>query len=243
MSVADGQAVSAAITNPAFLKPDVDDFTVSRLGMQRAASPSGYFVQDIQRYINNVAQVIGLAYTANYTAEADGNGTTYGSTSTIISNGLPFKSAITQIANAFAIAGHAHTGAGNDGAQIALTSGVSGILPIANGGTNAQTALVNGKVIVSNSGSLIEGFALDSGSAALSTSTRFVTITFAASFSAQPVVTATVSNIVDGQNDSADLSATVVGFTIATGIYTQVMIRLTAAPDTANYTLNWLAKG
>lgn len=36
--------------------------------------------------------------------------------------------------------GHSHDGTSGEGPQIALTSGISGVLPIANGGTNAATA-------------------------------------------------------------------------------------------------------
>lgn len=168
MSVVDGQPVSAAVTNPAFIKPDVDDYSVSRLGMRRATSPSGYYVQDIQRYINNVAQVIGLVYTGNYSAEADSTGNTYGSTSTIVTNGTTFKNAITNLANAFATTGHAHTGSGTDGAQIAasslsgtisLTSQVTGTLPVANGGTGQTTlqAAINSLAGAVTSGQYLRG--------------------------------------------------------------------------------------
>jgi hypothetical protein len=136
MSVVDGQPVSAAVTNPAFLKPDIDDFTVARLGMQRPTAPSGSFVLDIQRYINNVAATIGLNTASNYSGEADGSGTTYGSTSTILSvSGDTHKVAIQKLADAFSVSGHGHTGAGNDGPQINLATGVTGILPINLGGT------------------------------------------------------------------------------------------------------------
>lgn len=40
---------------------------------------------------------------------------------------------------------------------ISLASDVSGILPIANGGTNANTALTNGKFMVSSGGAIVEG--------------------------------------------------------------------------------------
>jgi len=40
-----------------------------------------------------------------------------------------------------------------------LTSAVTGILPIANGGTNSSTALTNNKVMVSSGGAIIEGMA------------------------------------------------------------------------------------
>lgn len=38
--------------------------------------------------------------------------------------------------------GHKHTGGTNDGQQIILTTGVTGVLPVANGGTNASSASI-----------------------------------------------------------------------------------------------------
>ncbi len=40
---------------------------------------------------------------------------------------------------------------------ISLASEVSGVLPIANGGNNSSSALVNGKLMVSNAGAIVEG--------------------------------------------------------------------------------------
>lgn len=44
-------------------------------------------------------------------------------------------------------------------AQVVLTDGVSGILPIANGGTNSSTALNNSRVMISSSSKIVEGAA------------------------------------------------------------------------------------
>lgn len=46
---------------------------------------------------------------------------------------------------------------------VVLTSEVSGILPIANGGTNSSTALNNNRLMVSSSGSIVEAAALTNG--------------------------------------------------------------------------------
>lgn len=43
------------------------------------------------------------------------------------------------LATAFGGSGHTHTGSAGNGAQIPLTTSVTGVLPIANGGTNAST--------------------------------------------------------------------------------------------------------
>ena len=55
--------------------------------------------------------------------------------------------------------------------SISLTSGVSGILPIANGGTNSGTALTNNKVMVSSGGQIVESTVSTGQLALLSTAT------------------------------------------------------------------------
>ncbi len=53
----------------------------------------------------------------------------------------PINAEFNQLASAFSGAtGHAHDGTTGNGPKLALTASVSGILPIANGGTNAATA-------------------------------------------------------------------------------------------------------
>jgi len=47
--------------------------------------------------------------------------------------------------------------------KIGLTTHISGILPIANGGTNSSTALNNNRIMVSNGGSIVESAALTDG--------------------------------------------------------------------------------
>ena len=49
--------------------------------------------------------------------------------------------------------------------QIDLTStnDITGILPIANGGTNSSTALSNDRVMISNAGSVVEQAAMTNG--------------------------------------------------------------------------------
>lgn len=48
--------------------------------------------------------------------------------------------------------------------SVSLTSNVSGVLPIAMGGTNNPTALTNGNIMISNNGHIIEGTSLTSPS-------------------------------------------------------------------------------
>ncbi|MBK8808400.1 MAG: hypothetical protein IPO21_17935 [Bacteroidales bacterium] len=47
--------------------------------------------------------------------------------------------------------------------KISLTSHISGILPIANGGTNSNTALNNNRIMISSGGSIVENTALTNG--------------------------------------------------------------------------------
>lgn len=48
-------------------------------------------------------------------------------------------------------------------AQLVLTTDVTGILPIANGGTNSSAALANNRIMVSNGGAIVEAAALTNG--------------------------------------------------------------------------------
>lgn len=61
--------------------------------------------------------------------------------------------------------GVVHSSAGGvlSSSAVVLTSEVSGILPIANGGTNASTALNNNRLMISSSGSIVEHSALTQG--------------------------------------------------------------------------------
>jgi hypothetical protein len=48
------------------------------------------------------------------------------------------------------------SGASNTLSNISLTSAVTGVLPVANGGTNSSTALVSGRAMVSTAGAIVE---------------------------------------------------------------------------------------
>ena len=58
---------------------------------------------------------------------------------------------------------HSSSGGVLSSSQVVLTSEVSGILPIANGGTNSGTALNNNRVIVSSGSAIVEHTALTQG--------------------------------------------------------------------------------
>jgi hypothetical protein len=63
-------------------------------------------------------------------------------------------------------AGVVHSSAGGvlSSSPVVLTSEVSGILPIANGGTNSSTALNNGRIMVSVGGAIVEHASITAGS-------------------------------------------------------------------------------
>lgn len=54
--------------------------------------------------------------------------------------------------------------------QIALTTGVTSILPVANGGTNSSTALNNNRIMISSAGEIVESAVLSNNVAMITTS-------------------------------------------------------------------------
>jgi len=58
------------------------------------------------------------------------------------------------------------TATGLQWAGISAATDLSGVLPVANGGTNSSTALTNGKVMISSAGAIIEGVASDTAKTA-----------------------------------------------------------------------------
>lgn len=84
MSVFNGQAVNAEITNAAFMSRLIDS---SAIGKIRLENPNSGAIDDVQKYINKIATVEGIA------GENDNNATQYSSTS-VISNGDSRKVAI-----------------------------------------------------------------------------------------------------------------------------------------------------
>lgn len=163
MSVFDGTPVDAATTNPAFLKPDVDDYSVSRLGGRRgagnAAVPSGSYVADYQRFVNNLGDTLGLDVSTDFSGEADATGTTYGSNSTVIGDGDSHKLAIRLLSNTMAstigTGGHGHTGNGADGPPLSLVSAITGVLQEMNGGTG-KSSWTPGSIVYAGSITLAE---------------------------------------------------------------------------------------
>lgn len=108
MGVFDGQAVSAAVTNPAFLDANANDVALGVIGLQNTTDPfSGPFLVNIQRAFNTLFTTTGATETTA--------GTTYSAPASTITDGTSHQSALTALANKFhPSTGHKHTGAAGD---------------------------------------------------------------------------------------------------------------------------------
>ncbi len=62
--VIDGQAVSAGVTNPAFLIKNADDTTINKIGLANTDPVSGPSITNIQREHNSIASFVGKAINA-----------------------------------------------------------------------------------------------------------------------------------------------------------------------------------
>lgn len=140
MGVLDGQAVDAAVTNPAFINKNQNDQMPNQLGFTRALS--GTSIADIQAAVNKI-------YTATGASETQ-SGTTYNATAGTITNGQSYQTALGELAGKFSPStGHFHTGAAGDG-PIISTAAISN--------TPATPQSVSGSDLVGSSGN----FAWDS---------------------------------------------------------------------------------
>lgn len=122
MGILDGQAVSAAITNPAFISKNQDDVMPNKLGLSRTLS--GTSIADVQATLNKL-------YTATGASESQ-TGTTYNATPSTITNGDSYEFALKELAGKFDPAtGHFHTGAAGDGPilNVVRTAAASGFTP------------------------------------------------------------------------------------------------------------------
>jgi hypothetical protein len=123
MGVLDGQAVSAAITNPAFINKNLDDTMPNKLSFNRALS--GSTIADIQAATNKL-------YTATGASEST-TGTVYNAPAGTIANGNSYQTALSTLAHKFdASTGHMHTGADGDGPllDVVRSVAVTGSTPI-----------------------------------------------------------------------------------------------------------------
>jgi hypothetical protein len=150
MGVLDGQPVSAAITNPAFINKNISDIMPNQLGFNRPLS--GPDIADIQAAVNKL-------YTATGASES-GTGTIYDATPGTITNGTSYESALTLLADKFdAATGHSHSGADGDGGPLAVVtslaaSGYAGLVGdvVIAGGSGAQVYESGGQIFIAATG-------------------------------------------------------------------------------------------
>jgi hypothetical protein len=89
------------------------------------------------------------------------------------------------------------------------TAGITGILPIANGGTNSATTLSNSRIMVSSSGSIVEAPALSNG---------MVAQTAANTFTARTITgTANQISLINGNGITGDPTISIPSAVILTG--------------------------
>lgn len=105
MGILDGQAVNAAVTNPAFINKNQDDSMSNKLTFSRALS--GATVSDIQAAVNKLYNATGASEIAT--------GTVYNAPANTITDGDSHQTALTELADKFHPAtGHMHTGTAGD---------------------------------------------------------------------------------------------------------------------------------
>jgi len=110
--VLDGQQVSAAVTNPAFLDANGDDIALGIIGFHSTAPASGANIDNIQRVGNRLMTATGVTENSN-------DGMTYGAPASTILNGDNHPAALLKLANKFdPTTGHKHTGSAGDGARV-----------------------------------------------------------------------------------------------------------------------------
>jgi hypothetical protein len=101
--------------------------------------------------------------------------------------------------------------------NVSLTSEVSGVLPIANGGTNSSTALNNNRIMVSSGGAIVEAAALTNGQLLIG-STGAAPVAAAISGTANQVIVTNGAGSITlslPQNINTGASPTFVGLTLS----------------------------
>lgn len=112
--VIDGEPVDAAVTNPAFIIKNADDFTVHRLGLQKPSGDGPLLFTSAQQALNTLMTASGSTETVP--------GNTYGAVPSTVNDGDNYQTAIFKLCRKFAAlvinGGHAHSGVDGDGPQI-----------------------------------------------------------------------------------------------------------------------------
>lgn len=155
MGVIDGQAVSAAVTNPAFLDANADDTALGKINLSNTEPASGPPVINTQREVNSLDSFTGRAAGAVYNDLPAFTSNDVGAAGDDL---FDRTDALTERFND--TLGHSHDGTPGEGPPVSLSTSVVGTLPILNGGTGqtTQTAAFNalsptttlGDIIVDN---------------------------------------------------------------------------------------------
>lgn len=133
MSVSNGQLANQTTFNAAFQSRTVDTDTVGKVDLNNAAAASGDPVVNVQREINSLD-----SFTGRTSGSAKDALPSWSSNETGTSTDNLEQRAEALDAEFNSSTGHAHSGAAGDGAPIDATD-LTGILPIANGGTGSAT--------------------------------------------------------------------------------------------------------
>lgn len=115
--VIDGQPVSAAVTNPAFIIKNDDDTMPNKLSFTDPGEGSD--IDSIQQATNNLYDATGVSEVAD--------GTTYNAPANTITNGQSHETSLSELADKFdPITGHNHDGTAGQGAPVSA-SGIGGV--------------------------------------------------------------------------------------------------------------------
>lgn len=117
MGITDGQAVSAAITNPAFLDANADDTATGKISFANTDGPSGPTVTNIQRETNSLDSFTGRAAGSVYNALPSWTNNDVG----LSTDNLKTR-ADNLTATFNSVSGHTHDGSAGEGGPIAGSS-------------------------------------------------------------------------------------------------------------------------
>ncbi len=125
--VSDGQAVSAGVTNPAFLIKNADDSTTFNIALASAAGGDGSTVSRLQRFCNAVASYTGVAVGAVFNVNPAWTSSVVGSATDSLFTRLNL---ITALFNGTIGTGHSHDGTDGHGPVIQPAGGGTGQITI-----------------------------------------------------------------------------------------------------------------
>jgi hypothetical protein len=148
MSCTNGQLANQTTFNNAFVSRTTDTDTTGKVDLENADSASGSNVTNVQREINSLN-----AFTGRPSGSAHDADPSWTSNETGASTDPLFDRVDGIDAEFNNTTGHAHSGAAGDGAPISATT-LTGVLPLANGGSNKALTAVAGAVVYTDANSM-----------------------------------------------------------------------------------------